>query len=126
MRIFAGKMFKRWAGSESISDEDLCATAKKAFAGNVEGDLGGYLFKKRIARAGSGKSGGYRTIIGFRKKKSDRIFFIYGFPKSSKANVTRQEKDALSINAKALIKTNDEQIDALKNKGTILELECKE
>ena len=45
MRIFVGKMFKRWAGSEAISDEDLCAAAKEAFAGNVEGDLGGYLFK---------------------------------------------------------------------------------
>lgn len=47
MRIFAGKMFKRWAGSESISDEDLCATAKEAFAGNVEGDLEGSISLRR-------------------------------------------------------------------------------
>jgi hypothetical protein len=80
VRIFVGKMFKRWAGSESISEKDLFAAAKEAFACNVEGDLGGYLFKKRIARTGSGKSG----------------------------NITRQKKDDLSINAKALIETNDE------------------
>ncbi|WP_425330086.1 type II toxin-antitoxin system RelE/ParE family toxin [Synechococcus elongatus] len=28
-----------------------------------EADLGGGLFKKRVARAGGGKSGGYRTLI---------------------------------------------------------------
>jgi hypothetical protein len=80
VRVFVGKMFERWTGSEATSDEDLFAAAKEAFACNVEGDLGGYLFKKRIARKGSGKSG----------------------------NITRQKKDALSINAKALIETNDE------------------
>jgi hypothetical protein len=125
VRVFVGKAFRKWAGSESISDEDLCTAAKEAFDGNVEGDLGGYLFKKRVARTGGGKSGGFRTIIGFRKKKSDRIFFLYGFSKSSRSNITRPEQAALSINAKALIETNDEKINALKEKGTILELECK-
>ena len=125
MRVFVGKAFRKWAGSESISDEDLCAAAKEAFDGNVEGNLGGYLFKKRVARKGGGQSGGFRTIIGFRKKKSDRIFFLYGFPKSSRSNITRPEQAALSINDKALIEANDEKINALKEKGTIVELECK-
>lgn len=125
MRVFVGKAFRKWAGSEAISDGDLCAAAKEAFDGNVEADLGGYLFKKRIVRTGGGKSGGFRTIIGFRKKKSDRIFFLYGFPKSSRSNITRREKDALSVNAKALIEADDRQIKALKAKGTIAELECK-
>ncbi len=125
MRVFVGKAFRKWADSEAISDKDLCAAAKEAFDGTVEADLGGYLFKKRIARTGGGKSGGFRTIIGFRKKKSDRIFFLYGFPKSSRSNITRREKDALSVNAKALIEADDGQIDALKAKGSIAELECK-
>jgi hypothetical protein len=40
--------------------------ATEAFAGQYDADLGGYLFKKRIARQDGGKSGGYRTILGFR------------------------------------------------------------
>jgi len=121
VRVFVGKVFRKWAGSEAISDESLCAAAKEA----VDGDLGGYLFKKRVARKSGGKSGGFRTIIGFRKRKSDRIFILYGFPKSSRSNIMRREKDALSVNAKALINANDGQIDALKAKGSIIELECK-
>jgi len=124
VRVFVGKVFRKWATSESISDQDLCSAAKEAFDGTFDADLGGYLFKKRIARTGGGKSGGFRTIIGFRKKHSERIFFLYGFPKSSRSNITRREQAALSVNAKALIETNDKQIEALKSKGSIAELEC--
>jgi hypothetical protein len=60
-----------------------------------EADLGGYLFKKRIARADGGKSGGYRTILGFRKSDSSRVFYLYGFPKNARANITPRERAAL-------------------------------
>jgi hypothetical protein len=115
MRAFKGKQFSRWAAAEKISDADLC---------QVEADLGGYLFKKRIARQDGGKSGGYRTILGFRKSNSSRIFFLHGFPKNVRANITVRERSALSANASALIDTTDRQIEELKAIGTILELEC--
>jgi hypothetical protein len=66
VRVFKTKHFNRWASGESLGDNELCLAAKEAFAGQVEADLGGFLFKKRIKRASSGKSGGYRTILGFR------------------------------------------------------------
>jgi hypothetical protein len=124
MRAFKGKQFSRWASAEKISDADLCQAATEAFAGQVEADLGGYLFKKRIARQDGGKSGGYRTILGFRKSNSLRIFFLHGFPKNVRANITVRERSALSANASALIDTTDRQIEELKAIGTILELEC--
>jgi hypothetical protein len=124
MRAFKGKLFSRWAASETIGDEDLCQAAADAFAGQYDADLGGYLFKQRIARKDSGKSGGYRTILGFRKSDSSRIFFLYGFPKNARANITARERAALSANAAALIGASDEQIEALKAKGTIVEMEC--
>ncbi len=71
------------------------------------------------------KSGGCRTIVGFRKKRSDRIFFLFDFPKSSRSNITRKEKDALTLNANALIEASDGQIEGLKAKSSISELECK-
>ena len=89
MRVFKGKHFSRWATAEAIGDADLCQAAAEAFAGHFDADLGGYLFKKRIARQGSGKSGGYRTLVGFRKSDSKRIFFLYGFHKNARANITR-------------------------------------
>lgn len=124
MRVFKGKQFSRWAAGEAIGDADLCQAAAEAFAGQYEADLGGYLFKKRIARQDGGKSGGYRTILGFRKSDSQRIFFLYGFPKNVRANITTKERSALSANVTALVDAADRQIEELKAKGTILELEC--
>lgn len=125
MRIFNGRRFHRWATDEGITESYLWDAAVEAFAGQVEGDLGGYLFKKRIGRKGGGKSGGYRTILGFRKANSDRIFFLYGFPKNARANITSREQLALSTDAAALTALTDEQIDQLKIKGAIIELECE-
>lgn len=125
MRVFKGKHFSRWAAGESIGDAELCQNAAEAFSGQYEADLGGYLFKKRIARRDGGKSGGYRTILGFRKSDSERIFFLYGFPKNVRATVTARERSALGANASALVDADDRQIDALKAKGTIVELECE-
>ena len=103
MRVFKGKQFSRWAAGEAISDADLCQAAAEAYAGQYDADLGGYLFKKRIARQDGGKSGGYRTILGFRKSDSKRIFFLYGFPKNLRANISSKERSALSAIASALV-----------------------
>lgn len=124
MRVFKGKQFSRWASGEKIDDLDLWQAATEAFAGQFDADLGGYLFKQRIARRDGGKSGGYRTILGFRKSDSSRIFFLNGFPKNARANITTRERAALSATAAALIGAIDEQIETLKVKGTIVELEC--
>ena len=78
-----------------------------------------------MSRKYKGKSVGYRTILGFRKTDSDRIFFLYGFPKSARSNISSKEQKALAMVAADLIKTTDEQVDVLKTKGTIAELECK-
>ena len=56
--------------------------------GLIDADLGGFLYKKRVARPGGGKSGGYRTLLSARL--GNRYVFLHGFPKSDKANVTTQ------------------------------------
>jgi hypothetical protein len=46
----------------------------QAEAGLIDADLGGGVIKQRLARAGQGKSGGYRTLILF--CRGDKAFFI--------------------------------------------------
>jgi hypothetical protein len=43
------------------------------------------LVKQRVARAGKGRSGGYRTILAYRR--ANRAVFLYGFAKSERENV---------------------------------------
>jgi len=95
------------------------------FGGQAEADLGEILFKKRVVRQGGGKSSGYRTVMGFRGDGKNRICFPHGFPKCKRSNIAWREQAALSVNAKALIDATDDQVTALKQKGTIVELECE-
>ena len=82
VRIFKNKWFARFAGKEGISDAKLCEVVKGAEAGNIDADYGGGVIKQRIARPNEGKSGGYRSVILYRK--GDKAFFVYGFLKSER------------------------------------------
>ena len=79
MRVFKTKAFDRFARRERITDDALREAAHRADHGEIDADLGGGVIKQRIARSGEGKSGGFRTIILFRRK--GRAFFVYGFSK---------------------------------------------
>jgi hypothetical protein len=96
MRVFKNKWFNRWARDEKISDAALRKAAEEIVSGKVEADLGGGLFKKRMAKAGTGKSGGYRTIVGYKKPNSERIIFLYAFSKNERANISDKEEAALA------------------------------
>ena len=61
----------------------------RARNGLVDADLGGGVIKQRIARKGGGRSGGFRTIVLFRR--GERAFFVYGFAKSARENLRRDE-----------------------------------
>lgn len=52
-------------------------------------------------------------------------FFLYGYPKNARSNINSKEHKALATVAANLIEATDAQIEALKTKGTIAELECK-
>jgi hypothetical protein len=122
VRVFLTKQFSKWAVDERVDDATLIKTAEEAFAGEVDADLGGYLFKKRVAREDGGKSGGYRTILCFRKSNDSRIFFLHGFPKSNKGNISSKEEKALKKIAKSLVDLLNEQVEGLKAKKAIREL----
>ncbi len=122
MRVFKNRWLDRWARSEDVSDAILFKAAEEILMGRVEANLGGCLFKKRISRAGAGKSGAYRTIVGYRRPNSERIIFLYAFAKNQRANITGKEEAALSFIAETFIEATDEQLDNLLAQGSIWEV----
>ena len=120
--MFVQKQFDRWAADSGLTETVLMQAAIEAFAGQVDGDLGGFLFKKLIARAGGGKSVGFRTILCFRKANSDRIFFLHGFPKNDKGNISVREEKNLKLVAKFLVDVSDARLVALEEYGEMREL----
>jgi hypothetical protein len=89
MRAFLTKWMVRFARREGISDEALWEAITRAEMGLVDADLGGGLIKQRIARPGKGRSGGYRTIIAYRR--AGRAVFLLGFAKSERDNIGQDE-----------------------------------
>jgi len=72
-----------------MDDKRLCKAADRAERGLVDADLGGGLIKQRIARAGQGRRGGYRTLMAFKAKA--HTVFVYGFAKSERDNIGPDE-----------------------------------
>src|SRR5579859_1056516 len=89
MRIFKTRWLARFARHERITDDSLVEAIERAERGLIDADLGGGLIKQRVARKGRGRSGGYRMMIAYRLK--DRAVFFYGFAKSDRENLSRNE-----------------------------------
>ena len=120
MRIFKSKWFAKFARKNSLSDVALRAAALEIEAGNFDADLGGHVFKQRIAREGGGKRGGYRTIVLF--KQSDRAFFMYGFAKSKLDNIADDDLVWYKEAAKNYLCANENQLDEWLKKNAFDEV----
>ena len=88
--------------------------------GQYEASLGGYLYKKRVALGGKGKSSGARVIVAF--KCEDKAIFIYGFSKNQKANITAEEVAALKKLAKTYFTYTEEGIKKLRRAEEFIEI----
>ncbi len=87
--VLKSRWFERFCRKEGIPDSSLVEAVERALRGQVDADLGGGVIKQRVARSGGGKSGGYRTILLFRK--GSVAAFVYGFAKSGRSNLGRDE-----------------------------------
>jgi hypothetical protein len=120
MRVFKNKWFAKFAAGESISDTMLWEIVKDAEAGKIDADYGGGVIKQRLARPNEGKSGGYRTIILYRK--GEKAYFVYGFPKSERANIDKAEVRAFKDLAKLTLALSEEDITKLIKNGAYKEI----
>jgi hypothetical protein len=122
MRVFKTKPFARFASHEGITDEELCEAVYQAERGLIDADLGGGVIKQRLAREGQGKSGGFRSILLFRR--GSKAFFVYGFAKSDRDNIRRDELKAFRKLAGEMLALDDKALAAAMRNGTIMEIEC--
>jgi hypothetical protein len=122
VRVFKSAWFTKFARKEKIDDPALCEAVARAEKGLIDADLGGGLLKQRVARAGAGKSGGYRTLIFFRTET--RAVFAYGFAKSDRANLERDEEAVFRKAAKLVLAFSDQQIEAELQNKRLTEVNC--
>lgn len=120
MTVFLTKTFARFAKKARIAGASLASAAADVAAGDFDADLGGHVFKQRVARSGEGKSGGFRTVILF--KVGGHTFFAHGFAKSEKANISARELKALKALAAVLLALPDDKIEDAVGTGELVEV----
>lgn len=120
MRVFKTRLFAKWARKEKLSDKSLVQAVKEMEQGLVDANLGGNVYKKRIPIAGKGKSGGTRSILAYKAK--EKAFFIFGYAKNAKANISSEELEIAKEFAQELLSYHSEKLDALVKSGTLYEV----
>ena len=108
MRTFKLKSFARWARKEGLDDDALLEAVDEMEDGKFDGDLGGKVYKKRIALPGRGKSGGVRTLVAF--KDGDMVCFMFGFAKNEKSNIDKKKLKALKLMAKQVLSKSETKL----------------
>lgn len=115
------KRFDRWARKISLTDALILRAVEEMAKGLIDAELGGGIFKKRIALPGKGKSGSVRTLLA--TNSNDRWFFVFGFEKNERANISTKELEALKVLADDLLSLQDAQICMAIADGALVEVQ---
>ena len=119
-RVFKYPRFSRFASKEGITDHELLEAVDQLDDDQADANLGGDVYKVRIARPGEGKSGGHRVIVYFRNEF--RTFFSYGFSKNDRGNISRKELKGFKKDAKKRLSHTDEEIEERLRNGIFIEI----
>ena len=122
MTIYKTRWFDRWARKQDLSTRAICEAVREMQAGLYEADLGGGLLKKRIARPGQGKSGGFRTLVA--TNRGGKWFFVFGFPKNVRSNIDKDEEDSLKKLASHLLSLSPPALVTAQHAGELMEVNC--
>ena len=122
--IYKTKVFDRWANEQGLTDQSLCQAVKEMNAGLIDADLGGGLYKKRVARTGQGKSGGFRTLVA--TNRGDRWIFVFGFAKNERDNINKKEKDAFKKLADYYLSLSVQVLLKAQQSKELIEVNCHE
>ncbi len=119
-RVFKTRHFSRWMRKTELTDSRLCAAVLEMAQGLIDADLGGGVVKKRVGLAGRGKRGGARTLVA--TNKGNRWFFLFGFEKNDRANISDEEREALQSIARDLLTRTGKDLDAQVEDTTLQEI----
>ena len=119
-RVFKTRHFKRWMRKTELTDAALCAAVLEMAEGLIDAELGGGVVKKRIGIAGRGKRSGARTLIA--TNKGSRWFFVYGFEKNDRANISSDELEALQALASDLLALSGKELGQAVEDTTLEEI----
>lgn len=121
MRVFKTRVFDRWARKAGVTDTALLKATADIERGLIDADLGGNLFKQRVALPGRGKSGSTRTLLATRFVGT--LYFLFGFEKKDRDNITQRELGIYQSLASTLVVLGNDQIEAALKANELMEVQ---
>jgi hypothetical protein len=103
-----------------LSDQALCSAVSEMEKGLIDADLGGGVMKKRVPLPGRGKSSSTRTLVA--TNKDNRWFFVFGFEKNERANVSARELEALQGIASDLLRLSPTELEVQVKREALQEI----
>ena len=119
-RVFKTRHFQRRMRTTELTEAVLCKAVQEMAAGLIDADLGGGVLKKRVGLAGRGKCGGLRTLVA--TNRGNRWFFVFGFEKNERANVSDEELEGLQLIAADLLARTGPQLAEAIADGALQEI----
>jgi hypothetical protein len=119
-RIFKTRLFSQWLNKSKLTDENLLIAINEMEQGLYDANLGGHVYKKRVALGNRGKSHGARTIVA--TKFSHLWFFIFGFEKNQRSNINNAELAHLQAISERLLHLTAQEIDTLVKDKILTEI----
>ena len=116
LRVFAFKDVARFARKFQISAEGIWDTVRS----QPDADLGGGLYKYRIARPGEGSRGGGRVLIAL--KIGSRAILMFAWEKKDMENIKPNEVKAFRGVARLYLGYSDAQMDSLVKDRVLVEI----
>lgn len=106
----------RFARRFRITHTELCQAVNEDY----DADLGGGVFKFRLARQGEGSSGGARAIVAM--KVGQRVVLIFGFEKKDQANIKADDLRAFRKAAQVYLSYSEQEMDLIVRKKILSEI----
>jgi len=120
MKKLKTRWIAKWAKKNKIDDNDFILAIYNLESNLSTINLGGGLFKVRIASEQKGKSGGFRTLIVF--KKDERAVIVYGFAKNEQDNLSKSELFVFKKLAKDILNQSSHDLQKAINQGIFIPL----
>ncbi|MDR2934816.1 MAG: type II toxin-antitoxin system RelE/ParE family toxin [Candidatus Adiutrix sp.] len=121
MNLYKTRSFARIAAKVGITEAMLKKTAEEISQGLIHADLGGNVFKQRVAPPERGQRGGGHIVVVIRPRE-DRYIFLHCYLKKDQENIGPGEENAFLELGRIFSDLTEEDIKAAALSGLLEEM----
>ena len=127
-QVFKLKTAVRWSKKSGFTDQFLLRALDEIEQGLFDADYGAGLYKKRVAKPGKGKSGGWRIIIAKKEIVNEgqntyvRWLFATGYSKNEMDDLPDDKRDFYKAYCSMILSKDTQMLKKLVLEGDLIKV----